>query len=86
MSKEVTIIRPKIKLEVSCGLVRKAQLRDALKASMWEFNMVLTFLLETDADFEKAYEPYLKKWSVPEALAIRFVEHVCPGWEVEVGI
>ena len=84
MSKEITIIRPKIKLEVSCGLVRKAQLRVAVNASMWEFDKVITFLLETDSEFEKAYQPYLKKWSVSEALAMRFVEHVCPGWEVEV--
>jgi len=54
----------KIKLEVNCGLVRKTQLRDALNTLMWEFDKALTFLLEADADFKKAYEPYLKKWSV----------------------
>lgn len=86
MSKEITINRPKIRLEVSCGLVRKAHLRNELNASNWEFEKVITFLFETDAEFVKAYEPYLKKWSVPEALAIRFVEHVCPGWEVEMVI
>lgn len=84
MSKDISITRPTIKLEVSCGLVRKAQLRDALNATMWEFDKAITFLLETDPDFKKAYEPNFKKWSVPEALAIKFVEHICPGWEIEV--
>ena len=84
MSKEISITRPTIKLEVNCGLVRKAQLRDALNASLWEFDKAISHLIKTDPDFKAAYLPFLKKWSMPERLAIQFVEHVCPGWEVEV--
>jgi len=84
MSNSVIINRPKIQLEVSCGLVRKAQLREALNASMWEFDKAIKYLMEHDSVFKDDYLPYLKKWSMPERLAIEFVEHVCPGWEVEV--
>jgi hypothetical protein len=78
------INRPKITLESSCGLVRKAQLREALNASMWEFAKTIKHLCEYDKDFEVAYLPYLKNWSMPVKLATQFVEHVCPGWEVEI--
>ncbi len=84
--KEIDITRPVIRLEVQCGLVRKAQLREALNASVWEFDKVIKHLCEKEAYFKSAYAPYLKKWSLPEQLAIRFVQHVCPGWEILVEV
>ena len=78
------ITRPTITLQVQCGLVRKAQLKEALNASSWEFDKAIKHLSEKDKEFEKAYQPHFKTWSIPEALAIRLVEHVCPGYGVEV--
>ena len=75
---------PVLEVPVQCGMIRKAVIRQVTNATPYELKLTMEMLSARDEEFARTYDKWRWSWSLPQAMALRLIRHLNPGYQMKV--